>query len=76
MRRESAATVMGNIADAWLFGRSLAELAEYETSSGVGDADASSSLERTLIRSGSRRRAGDGAGCLVVRWENQMGGAR
>ncbi len=31
MRRESAATVMGDIADAWLFGRSLAELAEYET---------------------------------------------
>jgi zinc protease len=30
IRRESAAAVMGDIADAWLFGRSLAELTEYE----------------------------------------------
>ena len=30
MRRESAAAVMGDIADAWLFGRSLSELSEYE----------------------------------------------
>ena len=31
IRRESAAAVMGDIADAWLFGSSLAELAEYES---------------------------------------------
>jgi zinc protease len=31
MRRESAAAVMGDLADAWLFGRSLSELSEYET---------------------------------------------
>ena len=30
IRRESASTVMGDIADAWLFGRSLTELSEYE----------------------------------------------
>jgi zinc protease len=30
IRRESAAAVMGDIADAWLFGRSLSELTEYE----------------------------------------------
>ena len=30
MRRESAAAVMGDIADAWLFGSSLGELMEYE----------------------------------------------
>jgi zinc protease len=30
IRRESAAAVMGDIADAWLFGRSLTELSEYE----------------------------------------------
>lgn len=30
IRRESAAAVMGDIADAWLFGRSLGELTEYE----------------------------------------------
>jgi zinc protease len=30
IRRESAANVMGDIADAWLFGSSLAELADYE----------------------------------------------
>ena len=30
IRRESAANVMGDIADAWLFGTSLAELADYE----------------------------------------------
>ena len=30
IRRESAGTVMGDIADAWLFGTSLRELAEYE----------------------------------------------
>jgi zinc protease len=30
IRRESAAAVMGDIADAWLFGRSLAELTEYD----------------------------------------------
>ncbi len=30
IRRESAATVMGDIADAWLFGRSLREIEEYE----------------------------------------------
>ncbi len=31
IRRESAAAVMGDIADAWLFGRSLSELTEYES---------------------------------------------
>jgi zinc protease len=31
IRRESAANVMGDIADSWLFGTSLAELAEYES---------------------------------------------
>jgi zinc protease len=31
IRRESAAAVMGDIADAWLFGRSLGELSEYES---------------------------------------------
>ena len=30
IRRESAGNVMGDIADAWLFGKSLRELAEYE----------------------------------------------
>lgn len=30
IRRESAAAVMGDIADAWLFGRALNELTEYE----------------------------------------------
>jgi len=30
IRRESAAAVLGDIADAWLFGRSLSELSEYE----------------------------------------------
>jgi zinc protease len=31
IRRESAAVVMGDIADAWLFGSSLSELTEYES---------------------------------------------
>jgi zinc protease len=31
IRRESAANVLGDIADAWLFGTSLRELAEYES---------------------------------------------
>jgi zinc protease len=31
IRRESAAAVMGDIADAWLFGSSLSELTEYES---------------------------------------------
>jgi zinc protease len=31
IRRESAASVMGDIADAWLFGSSLSELTEYES---------------------------------------------
>ncbi len=31
IRRESAAAVMGDIADAWLFGRSLSELTDFET---------------------------------------------
>lgn len=31
IRRESAAAVMSDIADAWLFGRSLSELTEYES---------------------------------------------
>jgi zinc protease len=31
IRRESAAAVMGDIADSWLFGRALGELTEYES---------------------------------------------
>jgi zinc protease len=30
IRRESAASIMGDLADTWLFGRSLVEIAEYE----------------------------------------------
>ena len=30
IRREAAASLMGDLADAWLFGTSLAEIGEYE----------------------------------------------
>ena len=43
IRRESASAVMGDIADAWLFGTSLGELTEYE--SGVRGVTAQSMLE-------------------------------
>lgn len=43
IRRESASAVMGDIADAWLFGSSLRELAEFE--SGVRGVTAQSMLE-------------------------------